>query len=72
MFDEILPGIFVKVEINTKYRVCERKYVYKNETEARESARHSSDVSSENIAAYRCGVCSCWHIGHARNDRYVS
>jgi hypothetical protein len=64
MYDEILPGIFVKVEVNTKYRVCERKYTYKNQTEATESAERSSTITGEQITAYRCRVCSCWHIGH--------
>lgn len=67
MYDEIAPGIFVKVEVNTKYRVCERKHVYRNQTEAKESAEHSSVASGEAIVAYKCRFCSCWHIGHEFN-----
>jgi hypothetical protein len=66
MIDEIAPNIFVKVEVNTRYRVCERKHTYKNGGEARESAERSSRYTHETIVAYKCGYCSCWHIGHVK------
>lgn len=66
-YEKISDGIFVKVEVNTRYRVCERKHVYRNQAEAQESADRSSRASGEDIQPYKCGICSCWHIGHAKN-----
>lgn len=65
-YSKIADGIFVRVEPNTSYRVCERKYVYRNKAEAQESAANSSAHTHEDIEAYKCGFCSCWHIGHKR------
>lgn len=59
-------NIFVKINKKEKVkRGCTGKKVYENRDHAYFSALHRSAEIGEELEAYRCRWCSCWHIGHA-------
>lgn len=40
------------------------KLAYSSKKVALATAAHARRETGENIRAYKCGPCHCWHIGH--------
>ena len=62
-YEEIAPGIFLKMP-NLRARACDKKRVYNNQSHAESAAIDVGRRTGEELNAYKCKFCSCWHIGH--------
>lgn len=49
--------------VTTRSTLC-GKLAYSSKKVALANAAHARRETGENIRAYKCGPCHCWHIGH--------